>query len=92
MIGITSPDLGKDTCITAVQDIILNDEDDPIIIIKGYDRSGYFLERDTLPLKNITSVIPFTSLFENPFLQEVKKDLDSVKRDQDNVMETDFIR
>lgn len=91
MIGITSPDLGKDTCITAVQDIIL-DEDDPIIIIKGYDRSGYFLERDTLPLKNITSVIPFTSLFENPFLQGVKKDLDSIKRDQENIMQTDYIR
>ncbi|MBT1697428.1 hypothetical protein KK083_11110 [Fulvivirgaceae bacterium PWU4] len=83
MIGITSPELGPDTYITAVRDILI-DDDDPIIVIRGYDRSGYFFSKDTLSLKSITSVIPFNSIFDNPFLREVKKELEVIRGNREN--------
>jgi hypothetical protein len=82
MIGITSPDLGAGTFITVVRDILI-DEDDPIIVIRGYDRSGYFFNKDTLRLKSISSVIPFTSIFDNPFLREVKKEINTARENQE---------
>jgi hypothetical protein len=91
MIGITSPDLGTGTYITVVRDILI-DEDDPIIVIEGYDRSGYFFSKDTLKLKNISSVIPFTSIFDNPFLREVKKEINiKEKIDTNTVVKTDYV-
>lgn len=83
MIGITSPELGPGTYITAVRDILI-DDDDHIIVIRGYDRSGYFFSKDTLNLKNITSVIPFNSIFDNPFLREVKKELEVIRGNREN--------
>lgn len=78
MIGITSIELGPETYITAVRDILI-DEDDPIIVVKGYDRNGYFFSKDTLRLKEISSVIPFASIFDNPFLRGVKKELEMIR-------------
>lgn len=93
MVGITSPDLGAETYVTAVKDIVLSDEE-VIILIKGYDLSGYFLNKNSLRLKDISSVIPFNSFFENPFLREMNKERDYIKNtlDNENIRQTDFIQ
>lgn len=93
MIGITSTELGSGTYITAVRDILIDDKE-PIIVIRGYDRSGYFFNRNTLSLRSITSVIPFNSIFDNPFLREVKKEMEVTRGTQDNtgVKTEDYIR
>lgn len=92
MIGIRSPELGKDTYLTAVMDIVLSDED-PLIVIKGYDLSGYFPNKNSLKLKDITSIIPFTSIFENPFLKEMRKERDfyKINQDNENMLQSDYI-
>jgi hypothetical protein len=78
VIGIRSKSLGHGTSMTTVEELIINDNE-TTIVLKGYDMSGYFLDRHSLRLDEIESVIPFDALFENPFLRVVQKDIDNGK-------------
>lgn len=64
-VGINSRSLGPGTYITAVEDIML--EEDIVIVFKPYDASGHMLEKARLTLAEIQSVLPFNSAFQNPF-------------------------
>jgi hypothetical protein len=75
-IGIRAPGIFNGVLVTGIENIILNFDGDPIIVLKKYDSNGYFLDRDQLKLSEIESVCPFKSSFENPFL----KDLGSLSR------------
>ena len=69
LIGITSPLLSRIMVVTGVEDIVLDDS--PIVVLKPYDKSGCMLLETKIPLSEIYSVRPFTSKFENPFLQKL---------------------
>ena len=71
MIGIHAPVLGNGTYITGIIDIATHDYE-TVIFTKGYDVTGYFLDKSSLKLSEIRSVIPFTSIFINPFLRIAK--------------------
>lgn len=73
VIGINAPVIGQGTYLTCVDDIIIGDEEDIQIVLKGFDVTGYFLEKNLLTIGEIRSVIPFKSAFENPFLKEMQK-------------------
>jgi hypothetical protein len=73
MIGIHAPVLGTGTYITGIVDIRITDYE-TIVVTKGYDVTGYFLDKSSLKLGEIKSVIPFTSIFINPFLRINKKE------------------
>ena len=66
-VGINAPLLGRLTCITSVQSIIFDDV--VWIILNPYDMSGYMLNVVKLRLDDISSVIPFASKLENPFIK-----------------------
>ena len=68
VVGIHSEQLGSELCLTQVEDIIIPEGQTPIVILKGYDISGHFLDRNKINLESITSVYPFSSKFENPFI------------------------
>lgn len=72
-VGIIAPAFGDDICITAVEDIILEDGK-TIIILKQYDRSGYMLASSKIALEDVASVCPFSSEFRNPYLDNFEKD------------------
>jgi hypothetical protein len=44
------------------------ENEEPLIVLVECDITGYMLEQNTLRLSEITSVIPFTSPFEHPIL------------------------
>lgn len=71
MIGICAPEvLGKDVCVTAVEDIILDlSDDEHIVVLKQYDANGYMLNTNVVSLNQITSIYPFKSTFKNPYLK-----------------------
>ena len=73
VIGINSPSLGSGTFLTSVSEIQLPWHENPVIVLKSYDISGYFLDKNTVRLNDIISVIPFTSVFQNPFLKACKE-------------------
>lgn len=77
IIGIKSESLGPGTYMTTVVELLLNEHDEATVILKGYDMTGYFLDKTTLKLEEIESVIPFTALFENPFLRDFKREANS---------------
>jgi hypothetical protein len=66
-VGVLAPLLGQEIFVTAVQDIII--DEDVTIIFKSYDKTGYMLETNKLKLDDIKSVCPFKSPFENPWLR-----------------------
>jgi hypothetical protein len=68
-VGIKAPVLGTGIYVTAVDDIIIDDE--ITIIFKSYDISGCMLEANKLKLGEIKSVFPFKSPFENPYLKNI---------------------
>jgi hypothetical protein len=70
-IGIRAPGIFNGVLVTGIENIILDDDSDPIIVLKKYDSNGKFLDRDRLRLSEIESVCPFKSSFENPFLREL---------------------
>jgi hypothetical protein len=65
VVGINAPCLGSGTFISVVDDIIL--VDDIIIVLKPFDASGHMLDTNKIRLSDVTSVLPFNSVFENPF-------------------------
>lgn len=68
-VGVLSPLLGNGIVVTAVEDIIV--DEDITIVLKNYDKTGYMLETNKLKLEEIKSVWPFKSPFENPWLREL---------------------
>jgi hypothetical protein len=73
VVGISAPILGNGVFLTAVDDIKELDEDYSIQL-KGYDITGYILERNRIRLSDIRAVCPFTSPFVNPYLKELTND------------------
>ena len=69
-VGINAPVLGNEIYVTAVEEIIIND--DITIILKNFDMTGYMLETNKLKLGDIHSVCPFKSPFENPYMRTLK--------------------
>lgn len=72
IIGIASKDLGPGMFLTSVKEI-LNDDGDVVIVLSSYDTTGYFLEKNRVSLNSITGVIPFKTVFANPFLKELQR-------------------
>jgi len=70
-VGINAAPLGNEIYITAVEDVII--DEDITIVLKNYDITGYMLERNKLKLGEITSVCPFKSAFENPYMRTLKQ-------------------
>lgn len=70
-VGINAPALGTGTFITAVEKILNNndifDQSEIVIVLKAYDVTGYFFERNVIKLNEIKSVWPLKSPFKNPF-------------------------
>lgn len=70
VVGISAPILGNGIFLTAVDDIKEHDGDSSIIL-KGYDITGYILERNRIRLSDIRAICPFQSTFKNPYLKEL---------------------
>jgi len=71
VVGINAPILGRGTHLTAVE--YISDDPDCIITLKPYDATGHILDRNKIKLSDINSVLPFTSVFENPFVRAFAK-------------------
>jgi hypothetical protein len=69
VVGISASILGNGIFLTGVDNII-EANDNFIIVLKGYDVTGYILERNKIRLTDIRSVCPFKSKFTNPYLKE----------------------
>jgi hypothetical protein len=70
IIAIACPDLGPGVFMTFVKEIIV-EGGEKIAVVNSYDITGYFLEKNRIPVRNITSVIPFKGVFVNPFLKQL---------------------
>ena len=68
-VGIAAPTLGSGIYITAVEDIVVDEE--ITIVLKNYDITGYMFETNKLKFGQIQSVFPFKSPFENPYLRNI---------------------
>jgi hypothetical protein len=79
VVGVHAKKLGKATYLTAVTEIMLPVDEEPLIVLTGFDITGYRLENNTLRLSEIQTVIPFNSKFENPFVKNYKN-TDSISR------------
>ena len=69
VVGISAAILGSGVFLTAVDNIIKSDSD-YLIVLKGYDVTGYILERNKILLSDIRAICPFYSKFKNPYLRE----------------------
>lgn len=76
-VGINSPALGTGLYITAVEKILnyndFFDQREVVVVLKGYDITGYFFEKNVVRLHEIKSVWPLTSKFRNPFLSDASR-------------------
>jgi|GEM_PF-1824220 len=70
IVGISAPILGNGVFLTAV-DEVTSISDDYSITLKGYDITGYILERNKIRLSDIRAVCPFKLVFKNPYLKEL---------------------
>ena len=70
-VGINAPILGSEIIVTAVEDIII--DQDVTILLKNYDITGYMLETNKLKLGEIRSVCAFKSPFGNPYMRTIKQ-------------------
>lgn len=68
-VGILAPVLGSEIYVTAVVDILIDDE--ITFVLKNYDNTGYMLETNKVRLGEIKSVCPFRSTFENPYMRNL---------------------
>jgi len=73
VVGISAPVLGSGVFLTSVAHIHPAGPD-YIITLKGYDITGYILERNKIKLTDIRAVGPFKSKFKNPYLKELTGD------------------
>ena len=64
-IGVNTPLLGPGTHVTCVVKVEI--DDDCVICFKPYDANGKLLDNPRIPLSQIKSLIPFSSVFCNPF-------------------------
>ena len=71
-VGLSSKKLGTGMFITVVEQIII-DENSTTIVLKQYDATGYLLPTNKLELDDITSLFPFKSKFNNPYLEHIKQ-------------------
>lgn len=69
VVGISAAILGSGVFLTAVDNIVKSDSD-YLVVLKGYDVTGYILERNKIYLSDIRAVCPFFSKFKNPYLRE----------------------
>lgn len=72
VVGISAPVLGNGVFLTAVDEILKTDNDH-LILLKGYDITGYILERNRIRLSDVRAICPFSSKFKNPYLRELTK-------------------
>jgi hypothetical protein len=70
VVGISAPILGNGVFLTSVESLAETDSDH-VITLKGYDVTGYILERNRLRLTDIRGICPFQSKFNNPYLKEL---------------------
>jgi hypothetical protein len=75
IIGIKSESLGPGIYMTSVVELVINESNEATVVLKGYDMTGYFLDKSVLRLEEIEGVIPFRLLFENPFLRDIKREM-----------------
>ena len=68
LIGVYSDELGKGMFLTTV-DHIHSIDDEVLIVFKPYDVNGDFLQRTSLPLKDISGICPFNQIYEAPALR-----------------------
>jgi hypothetical protein len=88
IVGLASPDLGPGIFMTFVLEMI-HDGSGEVAVLNSYDITGYFLEKRKIPVKNISSVIPFRGVFVNPFLKQMHQ---ASKTKSDNEMQNlDYI-
>lgn len=73
VVGISAAILGNGVFLTSVENVIPADSDH-IIVLKGYDVTGYILERNKIRLSDIRAICPFQSKFNNPYLKELTGD------------------
>lgn len=67
LIGVYSDELGKGMFLTTV-DHIHSINDEVLVVFKPYDVSGDFLEKTSVPLKDISGICPFNQIYEEPIL------------------------
>lgn len=70
VVGFSVPILGNGVFLTGVEKIVKTDSD-YTIVLKGYDVTGYIMERNKIRLSDIRSVCSFKSVFKNPYLIEL---------------------
>jgi hypothetical protein len=76
VIGISSTVLGRTMVLTGIRDLIFGDE--LLIVLMPFDTSGYMLPATKISVKDIRSVKPFKSKFENPFVAKLRDDQNSM--------------
>jgi hypothetical protein len=81
LIGVRSKLLGPGTYFTAVKEFQMLEDDDITVKLEGYDMTGYVLDKSELKLQDIDYVIPLNALFENPFVRELKREINSSTSD-----------
>src|SRR5688572_17996382 len=74
VVGISAAILGNGVFLTAVENVVVTSSDDFIITLKGYDVTGYILERNKIRLSDIRAICRFQSKFKNPYLKELTGD------------------
>jgi hypothetical protein len=70
VIGISSPVLGRVTYLTGVEDIVVDETCNVYVVLKPYDTSGYMFPVRNVSLEKIHSVKPFSSKFENVWIEK----------------------
>ena len=69
-IGIHSPRLGGGVYVTAIEDLIPEEE---LVVLRSYDSSGNIVTTSKLKLADIRCIFPFQSVFENPYTKDLRR-------------------
>jgi hypothetical protein len=77
VIGLKCSALGPGTYFTSVKEIHLAENDEVRVTLQGYDTTGYILDKSHVNLSEIEYVIPLNALFDNPFLRDVKRQMET---------------
>lgn len=81
IIGLRSRELGPGTYFTTVKEFQMLEDDNIVVKLEGYDMTGYVLDKSELNLDDIEYVIPLNALFDNPFVRELKREIDASEGD-----------